>query len=306
MEVSTSPHGGPAVKADWPVPVSVVVPCFNEVGAIRTTVGELRRALSSIGPYELIVVDDGSDDGSSAILDELADADEEPALRLIRHDSNLGYGAAVKSGIRRARGDLIVITDADGTYPAGRIPDLLAAAREADMVVGERVGEPVRSPLGRRSARALLAGYTSWLVGRRIPDPNSGLRVFRRDAAERCLKVLPDGFSLTTTLTVAFIRSGYAVRFMPVAYRPRVGRSKVRPARHAAALARLALRTGMYFAPLRVLLPVVVLSGLAFAASLAYDVAVRRDLTDATVLLLVGTVGVALLAVLAEIIERRT
>jgi len=283
----------------------MVVPCFNEVGAIRATVDGLRRALAEAGPYQLLVVDDGSDDGTSEELELLAAEPATQQLEVVAHETNRGYGAAVKTGIRRAAAEVVVITDADGTYPAEAIPALVDAMEQADMAVGARTGDRVSYPVLRRVPKLFLRSYVSWLVGRRIPDMNSGLRAFRRSLAVPYLRLLPDGFSLTTTLTVALMRAGNEVRFLPVDYAPRVGRSKIRPVRDTLGFVQLILRTGMYFAPLRVLLPLVVLLSLIFIGSLGYDVFVLRDLTDKTVLLLLFAMNTALFALLADMLDKR-
>jgi len=285
---------------------SVVLPCFNEVEAIEESVRGLVRVLEGRAPFEIIVVDDGSTDGSGAILDRLETSQGLGQLRVVHHDVNTGYGSAIKTGIRRARSDVIVITDADGTYPNERIPDLLAELESADMVVGARVGEGVQYSVIRRIPKVFLQSYTSWLVGRKIPDMNSGLRAFKAAVAMRYFRVLPDGFSLTTTITVAMMRAGYDVRFLPISYARRIGRSRIRPIRDTLGFVQLILRTGMYFAPLRVLLPLVWLLSMVFLGSLGYDVLVLRDLTDKTVLLLLFTLNTALFALLADMIDKRS
>ena len=228
-----------------------MVPCFNEVGCIRSTVEALAETTTSRGA-EIIVVDDGSTDGSGQLLEELESSEKFAGFRVVRHASNSGYGAAIKTGVRRAKAELIVIIDADGTYPCERIPDLVAAAADADMVIGARTEGTEGHSLLRRFAKNILRAHCSWLVGERIPDMNSGMRVFRRPVVEKFFKILPDGFSLTTTLTVAMMRNRYTVAFEPIAYAARVGRSKIRPLRDTLGFIQLIVRTGMYFAPLRV------------------------------------------------------
>lgn len=282
---------------------SVVIPCLDEEGAVADTVAAVAAVLDAT-PAEIIVVDDGSSDGTRQILAGLVEGGTVPGLRVIHHDHTTGYGSAVKTGIRRARCDLVVIIDADGTYPAERIPDLVREMASADMVVGARIGDNVTYSRLRRIPKLFLRAYASWLVGRPIPDMNSGLRAFRRSVVERYFRVLPDGFSLTTSITVAMMRGGYDVRFVPISYAARVGRSKIRPVRDTLGFIQLILRTGMYFAPLRVLLPLVAVLSAAFLASLAYDV-IMDNLTDKTVLLLLFTLNTALFALLADMIDKR-
>ena len=283
---------------------SVVVPCFNEAGGIRATVEDLAR-VTSVAGAEIIVVDDGSTDSSGAVLDEIQASESLSDFRVVHNAANLGYGASIKVGVRHARAGLIVIVDADGTYPCERIPDLVEEAGRADMVVGARTGGGDRQPLLRRIAKAILRAHCSWLVGQRIPDMNSGLRVFPKDVFDRFFKILPDGFSLTTTLTVAMMRNRYRVAFVPIAYIERIGRSKIRPVRDTVGFMQLILRTGMYFAPLRVLLPLVALLGAAFTVSLGYDILMLENLTDKTVILLLFAMNTALFGLLADMIDKR-
>lgn len=290
------------IRRDAPGSLTIIVPCFNEIGAIESTV---RRLVETMGG-EIIVVDDGSTDGSSDRLDGLEASGDCPQLRVIHHSRNLGYGAAIKTGIRRASHDIIAIVDADGTYPIEAMTGLVEQMARADMVVGARRQSAAGSSSVRRLPKAVLGAYCSWLVGERIPDMNSGMRVFRREVALRYLGVLPDGFSLTTTLTVALMRGRYDVRFVPIEYAFRIGRSKIRPIRDTLGFAQLILRTGMYFAPLRVLSPVVLAFGLAFLASVGFDVLVLDDLTEKTALLLLLTLNSALFALLADMIDKRS
>ncbi len=283
---------------------TVILPCFNEEGAIEQTISSLRESLAEAADYELIVVNDGSTDGSAEILRTLEQSVK--ALRVVHHDRNRGYGAALKTGIRRARADLIVITDADGTYPNERIPELVDLAGEADMVVGARTADDVEYPLIRKIPKLFLKSYASWLVGQNIPDMNSGLRVFRKAVVERFLKILPDGFSFTTTITMAMMTNRYNVVFVPISYSARIGKSKIQPIRDTLRFIQLILRTGMYFAPLRVFGPVILLLLAAFCASMVYDVFVLENLTDKTVLLLLFTMNTGMFALLADMLDKRS
>ena len=303
--MQSDPHNHPMRRAGDRVPhYSVVVPCFNEAGGIRATLEDLAR-VTSVAGAEIIVVDDGSTDGTSVVLEELEAGGGVAGLRVVRNDTNLGYGASIKVGVRRALTELIVIIDADGTYPCERIPDLVEEAARADMVVGARTGGGDRQPLLRRLAKSILRAHCSWLVGQRISDMNSGLRVFPREVFDHFFKILPDGFSLTTTLTVAMMRNRYRVAFVPIAYIERIGRSKIRPIRDTVGFMQLILRTGMYFAPLRVLLPLVGALTAAFTVSLVYDVLVLENLTDKTVILLLFAMNTALFGLLADMIDKR-
>jgi glycosyltransferase involved in cell wall biosynthesis len=198
---------------------------------------------------EIIVVDDGSKDGTAA-------AALQAGARVLRHRSNRGYGAALKTGITAATSQYIVITDADGTYPSEYIPELLARLEQADMVVGARIGKKVKIPLVRRPAKWVLNRLANYLTSARIPDLNSGLRAFRRDIAMQYFTILPDQFSFTTTITLAMHCDKYAVTYLPIDYRGRRGRSKIVPW-DAGSFLILILRTSMLFRPLRVFVPLI-------------------------------------------------
>ena len=285
---------------------SLVVPCFNEVGAIESTVAELREKLARCGAYELIVVDDGSDDGTAEILARLQQSD--PELKVLTHGRNRGYGAALKTGTSQAESELIVITDADCTYPNEVIPELVDTAiqQEADMVVGARTGDDVTYSKLRAIPKIFLKRYASWIAATNIPDINSGLRVFRKSVAEHFFGILPNSFSFTLTITLAMITNFYRVIYVPINYSERVGASKIRPIRDTLKFVQLIIRTGMYFAPLRVFSPVVVLLSLAFLASLGWDIFVASNLTDKTVLLLLFTMNTGMFALLADMIDKRS
>jgi hypothetical protein len=171
--------------------------------------------------------------------------------------------------------------------------------------VGARIGSNVKYPLIRRIPKIFLKRYASYAAGASIPDINSGMRVFRRSVAARFLKILPNGFSFTTTITIAMLTNGYEVKYVPISYAGRVGTSKIKPIRDTLKFIQLILRTGMYFAPLRVFLPFVGLLLLGFAVSLAYDVLVLKDLTEKTLLLLLFALNTGLFALLADMIEKR-
>lgn len=234
--------------------VSVVIPAYNEEHAVAGVIARIQKALDATGlEYELLVVDDGSSD-------QTALAAESAGASVVRHTGNRGYGAALKTGIMSAKYDIICITDADGTYPPERIPDLLAALPSADMVVGARIGASVAIPLIRKPAKWFLNQLANYVTQYRIPDLNSGLRVFHRDAALQYFHILPEQFSFTTTLTMAMHCDKYAVSYVPIDYGRRTGRSKIVPW-DAVNFTTLILRMAMLFRPLRVFVPCALICG---------------------------------------------
>ncbi|MFT5050832.1 MAG: glycosyltransferase involved in cell wall biosynthesis [Chlamydiales bacterium] len=284
--------------------VTLVVPAYNEELGIEGVVSRL-CALDLGTTFELLVVDDGSTDGTRAKLDALVE--RHSVLRVLSHHSNRGYGAALKTGFAAASNDIVVITDADGTYPEQRIVDLLACIdRGAEMAVGARTGDNVNVPLIRRPAKAVLRMLASYLAETRIPDLNSGLRAFQRDLVMTYRPILPNGFSFTTTITLASLTNGHRVDYVTIDYAARSGRSKIRPIRDTLGFTALIIRTVLYFNPLKVFYPVAWLLGLITAGLLVYDIAVNSNLGDKTVLMFVALVQVLSVGVLADLIAKKT
>ena len=287
---------------------SIVIPCFNESGAIESTIRDILSTLQSnrVTTTEVVVVNDGSTDGSKETLDQLRKELSEQPFRVIHHSRNLGYGAALKTGIRRSNAELICITDADGTYPNQRIPELLALAEDHDMVVGARTGDDVDYSKIRSIPKLILVPWVSFLCGTTVPDMNSGMRVFSRDIAMNFLNLLPDGFSFTTTITICLLRNRYNVIFTPISYTKRIGKSHIKPIRDTVRFTQLIARTGMYFAPMRLLSPAVALFGILLILSGLHDVFILKNITDKTILFAFSTINVLMFALLADMIDKRS
>jgi glycosyltransferase involved in cell wall biosynthesis len=282
------------------------MPAYNEAEGVGSTLETLQSLLAELGPLligsEIIVVDDGSVDGTVAAVEPFLGRD----MQLVRHAENRGYGAALKTGIRRARYDWILIIDADGSYHEQYIPDLLRYRNEHEMIVGARVGADVNVPLLRRPPKWFLRKLASYLCGRKIPDLNSGLRLIRKDAIERFANILPDGFSFTTTITLAMLSSGYNVKYVPIDYRKRAGKSKIRPVADTLNFLMLIFRTIMYFNPLRVFLPTaVVFFVLSLTVGVASVVLFSRLMDVTTVLLFVTGMQFLGLGLTADSLNRR-
>ncbi len=282
--------------------ISIIVPVYNEresVHKVVDTICEMSDA-QHVEP-EIIVVDDGSSDG----IDH--DAVRERVDHLIIHPRNIGYGAAIKTGIRHATGDILVIIDADGTYPVDRIPDLVAALDRCAMAVGARTGDVVNIPLARQPAKYVLNRLANYLAERRIPDLNSGLRAFRKDDVEQFLHILPRGFSLTTTLTLAYISSDMLVEYIPINYFDRKGRSKIRPVSDTRNIILTILRTIVYFDPLKVCVPLSgILAGLSIIVLVLSALFMDRVMDGTVGVLAVTAVQVLVIGLLADLIVRRS
>ncbi len=281
----------------------VVVPCFNEEASVETTLAAISDTLKDAAPYRIIAVDDGSTDRTAAILDDLSK--RLPQLIVIHHDFNRGYGASLKSGIRQSDAEIIVITDADGSYPIDMIPTLLTAMADADMVVGARTGANVTYSRIRRIPKFFLTAYCSWITKTKIPDINSGLRAIKKSAVDKFLHILPSGFSFTTTITVALLTNDYRVHFVPIDYAARIGVSKIQPIRDTLRFCQLIVRTGIYFAPLRAFAPVIALCVVGFLTTLGYDIFVNDNITDKTLVMLAFTLNTTFFALLADLIDKR-
>ncbi len=280
--------------------ISILIPAFNEESGIQKTLDQVSSVAASLPfPAEILVIDDGS-------TDRTVERISGPSVRVLRHRRNRGYGAALKTGLTHATGDWIVIMDADLTYPPERIPELLARLNEADMVVGARTGESVKIPWVRKPAKWMLTQLANRVAGEKIPDLNSGLRAFRKEIAMRYLHLFPDGFSFTTTITLASLCDGLRVEFVPIDYTKRSGKSKIRPLRDTFNFLVLIIRMAAYFEPLRVFLPAAFLSGFVSIVMLAFYFYKDGGISDAGVLACMVTLLIFMMGILADLVVRRS
>jgi polyisoprenyl-phosphate glycosyltransferase len=283
--------------------VSVVLPCFNERQHVEVEVKRIRAALEAAGmTHEVICVDDGSTDGTREVLQAI------PGIRVILLPSNQGTGTARRIGTQQARGRVVVWTDADLTYPNERIPELVGLLDDTyDQVVGARRSEAGSYKLFRVPAKWALRKLAAYLTNTDIPDLNSGLRAFKRSVAEPYLRLLPAGFSCVTTITLAFLSNGHPIRYVPIDYFKRAGRSKFHPLRDAYNYLLQILRMVMYFNPLRVLMPVGLTLLGATGVKLVYDLVVHQfRVTGSTVLVGLAAFNIMAIALLADLVVRRT
>lgn len=281
--------------------ISIIVPVFNEEGVVRDEAERILNVMQKLdGPSELIIVDDGSTDGSAQRLDELRER-----LQLVSHTVNCGYGAALKTGIQRARYPLVAIVDADGEMPVEDLPKLVAGMATADMVVGARTGSQVHVPMVRRPAKRFLTYLANYMSDTPIPDLNSGFRVFRKKIAQRYFHILPNRFSFTTTITLAMLADGYTVSFESInCYKREGGKSKIR-ATDAVSFFILILRTTTYFNPLRIFAPITLTLLIMAGISLCFDVFWEHNIADLTTLLWVISLQVLMIGVVADLIVKR-
>ena len=290
------------VMADTDLDVSVVLPVYNERGHLRTEIDRIRAALdASPYTYEIIVVDDGSDDGSETDLPLIDD------IRLIRHSVNRGSGAARRTGTTAAQGRAVVWTDVDMTYPNDEIPALVKMLDGCDHVVGARRTEEGTHRLFRVPAKWFIRKFASYLTETDIPDLNSGLRVFRRDVAMQYVHQLPAGFSCVTTLTMSFLSNGYSVKYTPIDYFPRAGSSKFHWWRDTKRYVLQVVRMALSYNPLKVFLPIGLMLLAVGLAKLVYDW-IDKDfrLAANTLLILFSALNAITIGLLADLVVRVT
>lgn len=272
-----------------PAATSIVIPAYNEAPSIGPLVTALR---ASAAWHEILVVDDGSRDGT-------AEAAADAGAHVIRHPYNMGNGAAVKSGIRRASGEYVLIVDADGQHQPADAARLVSRLGEYDLVIGAR-SSASQATAARRFGNALLNGLAAYLTGRAIPDLTSGFRGARRSCLLEFLHLLPNGFSTPTTTTLTFIKAGYSVCFEPIEAARRTGRSKIRLGRDGVKFSLILLKIITIFSPLRVFVPI---SILALAGGLSYGlwtVVTQSHLTNLSVLLIFLAVVIFLFGLISE------
>jgi glycosyltransferase involved in cell wall biosynthesis len=287
--------------------VTVVLPAYNEQDHVMAEVERICAALdASELTYEVLAIDDASTDGTLAVLRE-AEA-RFPHVKVMAFRRNGGTGTARRIGTTTARGEIVVWTDADMTYPNERIPELVRALRDDDsydQVVGARTSEEGTHKLLRVPAKWLIRKVAERLTNERIPDLNSGLRAFRRSVSLPYLRLLPPGFSCVTTLTLAFLSNQHDIRYVEIDYAKRAGVSKFHFVRDAYRYILQVLRMVMYFDPLKVLMPPALwLVGIGLVKGVVDMVRHPFYFPASTVLLVVTGVMVASLALLSDLVVR--
>lgn len=290
--IAVQPQNALALETGPALAVSIIVPAYNEEAG-------LPEVLRGLQPWrergaEVIVVDDGSTDRTAAVA-------AQAGARVIRHRNNKGYGAALKAGIRAVERGIVVTFDADGQFDPNDIETLVARLQTSDMVVGARP-RGAASPTIRKPGKWLLSRTADYLAQTQIPDLNCGFRALSVDTARKFLNLLPNGFSFTTTLTLAMFKDGYNVEYVPITVRPRAtGASRVRVADGFNTLL-LIIRIVALFDPLKVFLPA---SALLLAIGILYwildSIALKRpNIPSGAVVLLVSAVLVFLFGILAD------
>ncbi len=270
--------------------LSVIIPCYNEASGLSRLIPEIQKL--GLDNCEVLVIDDGSTDGSAEVAKSFG-------LRLIQHPYNIGNGAAVKSGIRAARGKLLAILDADGQHNPQDLPSLIKEASRYHMVVGARTYDS-QANLHRSLANRAYNWFASFICQFEIEDLTSGFRVIRRKDALRFCDMLPNGFSSPTTITLAFIRSGRSVRYVPIVARQREGKSKIRIFRDGFEFFMIIMKITMAFSPLRVFMPVASFLFFLGLGRYLYTYITAGQFTNMSHLLINSSIIIFMLGMIAE------
>ena len=269
--------------------VSIIIPAYNEEHAIGKIIGDIKNLPEQ---FEILVIDDGSKDKTASIAESFD-------IRVIRHPMNKGYGAALKTGIRNASGDYILIMDADGQHRVRDIYKLLEYIGPYDMVVGARTKKS-KTTLHRRIAQFIMIGTAEYLSGQNIPDLNSGFRIMKKERALEYMNILPNGFSFTTTITLAILMNGYSVKYIPIEAETRIGKSKIRPIKDGFNFILLIVRTVSLFNPLKVFLPISALLMTLGFIDLLYEVIFNFNISSASLLLILSSIIIFFFGILAD------
>jgi len=277
--------------------VSIVIPAYNE----EHSLGKILSDLQSLEyHFEILVIDDGSTDKTAQVA-------ESHNVRVLRHPVNKGYGAALKTGFRNANGEYIFLMDADGQHKVLDIVRLLEYIGQYDMVIGARTKQS-KITLNRKLAQYVMKKTANYLSGQDIPDLNSGFRVIKKEPVMEYIHILPNGFSFTTTITLAMLMGGYNLKYVPIETEIRVGKSKIKAFRDGSNFILLILRTVSLFNPLKVFLPISGLLMILGIIDLLYEIIFYFNVSSASILLITSSVIVFFFGLLADQISaiRRT
>lgn len=283
------------------IELSVVVPAYNEGETIADVLTGLKKELDSKLTYEIIVVNDGSTDNSRKVLEAI------PYIKLLNHKVNRGYSSSLKTGIENSRYDWVLTFDSDGSHPPHQIMELIKYCDDYDLVVGARVGKQAYDTVLRKMGRRLVTAFAQYVSRAKIQDINSGFRLFKKELARKFWHLFPEGFSFSTTITVASHVARYAVKYVPIeTYRRRGGKSGIKPIQDMAGFLNIVTRLAIYFKPLRVFVPLSMLF-LAAAAGLAViDYFFINGFLDTTFAILINaSIQSLVFGLIAEMIVKR-
>jgi len=282
--------------------VSIVLPVYNEIEHLDQELNRIRSAFEvSEYTFEIIVVDDSSTDGSLERLKGI------PWIRLIAFRSNRGPGAARKIGTEAARGEIVLWSDVDMSYPNDQLPELVESLAGYDQVVGARTTEEGTHKFARVPAKWFIRSLAQWLSNTEIPDLNSGFRAFRKDVADQFLHLLPNGFSHVTTLTMVFLANGYSIDYVDIPYAKRSGKSKFKFVADTRLYLQQVTRMVMMWNPLRVFMPIATLLFLVGFGKVLFDLFDKNFRIGTNTLLVMVAAGmIFIVALLADLMVQLT
>lgn len=273
--------------------LSIIIPAHNEEVSVVSVIGEVKKTVKELNfPFEIIVVNDGSTDNTKNLLEN------EEGIILINHLYKKGYGASLKHGVKKAEGDFVLFIDADGQQNPKDIPRLLEYIDKYDMVIGERTNTV---SLARAIAKKILLCFANYLAEYKIPDLNSGFRVLKKDIVTKYSHLLPDSFSLTSTLTIASIKEGYNLKYIPIQVRKRVaGKSTIDPIKDFVRFFMLILRLTILFSPFRVFLPISFGLFLIGSVYIIFNLVRFFDVPDSGIFLVLSSIIIFFFGLLAD------
>ncbi len=280
--------------------VSILVPVFNEEKSVSATIKAIKESLSGKVDYEIIAVNDGSSDRTKEVLASIK------GITVINKPYNMGYSSALKTGLKQSKYDLIAITDADGTYPIKDLPRLLKHADIYDMVVGSRTGSKVQDSFLRGIAKGIIKSLARFLTGMKIPDINSGFRVFKKEQAMEFYHLYPSRFSFTITITLSYLIHDYSVKFLPINYAKRKGKSTIHPVKDFLGFSMIIIRIATLFNPIKVFTTLSAIVALFGVLVLVYTSLIVGKVMDATVtILFVSALQIFLFGLLAYLVTKQ-
>lgn len=281
------------------IDVTAILPVYNEEESIGDVINDLKKVMGKLGlGYEIIAVNDGSTDKTGEILGKSS------GIRVINHPYNRGYGSSLKTAIKNSKSNLIIMVDADGTYPLDEIPSLLKYAKDYDMVSGARSRTQI--PILRRPAKFILNKLANFLTNREIPDLNCGFRVIKKDNVTQFFDILPSRFSFAITHLLSCLTNDCSVKFVPISYNKRKGKSTIKPVEDFTKFIAIIIRVTTYFNPFKMFATVSILLLLFAIALFFYSLLVQGKIMDTSiVVVLLSAIHIFLFGLLADLTIKR-
>lgn len=281
------------IRNNYMPPFSIIIPAYNEEKSIGPTIDNLKKFLTANNlEAEIIAVNDGSADKTGKIISSI------PGVKVINNASNKGYGVSLKNGVKNSNYDWVLFYDADGQHNTDSILEMLKETANADMVVGKREG--YKGPAVRQPGKKMLKFVAEYLTGQKIPDINSGLRLVKKEYFNQFVHLLPNGFSLSTTITMSFLSAGLNIAYIPIKISERTGgKSTVRQVRHGSHTLLLIFRIIMLFNPLKIFFPISAVMAILTLLFLIWDI-IAFDISGTTIILFITTVFVFCFGLLAD------